>query len=397
MIMALPCDDEPLKPIPSGPIRNIGRTAAMLCIGAVGVVALGVQSAMYGSLERAGRIDVAEIGLAASAEMVALALGVVLASRLARHVRPPLLACLAAAVLVLANLAMLRAAGPTIVGARVVAGISGGVMLWLANAYIVLSHRVVRMAALFLIVQTAMQFSTAAGAATFAPDFADAIPLIMAGCGVLAMALAPVAGGWMALPEDHEDAPVGGFGKRGVLALLLMALVQFSLVGGWILVELVGEAANLPTGTVAAATPVMLAAQVVGGLMAMTLSQRLSWTTAMIATGSILAAVQLAMGFASSGYAFLGLAFVYGLLWNFALPQLTPMALASDPSLRVARLGPAAVVAGAALGPLASAGLAGAISPAAATMAFALPSLAIGLTAVSLRRVNQSARRGTRG
>lgn len=360
----------------------------MLFIGAVGVIAVGVQSAMYGSLERAGRIDVTNIGIAASAEMVALAAGVVLAGKLARRFNLPLLACLGASGLVLANLAMPYAPGPALIAARILAGISGGLLLWLANAYIVLAHRVVQLAALFLILQTALQLSVAAGAAAFAPQNADAIPLIMAACGLIAFLLAPAARGWTAIPEDPglaEHAAPGGFDARGLLALALMVLLQFSLIGGWILVELVGGAARLSAGTIAAATPLMLAAQVFGGLGAMALSKRLSWSAALVAVGALLAAVQVLLGLTSAALPFLAMAFAYGLLWNFSLPQLTAMGLAADSTLRVARIGPAAVVAGAALGPLAAAGLAERISPAAATMAFMIPSLAICATAITLR------------
>ncbi len=357
----------------------------MLFIGAVGVIAIGVQSAMYGSLERAGQIDVTQIGIAASAEMVALALGVVLAGKLAQYLKLMPLAGVAAMGLMCANLAMTRDFDVSLVGLRVVAGISGGIMLWLANAYIVLGRRVVQLAAVFLILQTAVQFSVAAGAAGFAPHNPDIIPLIMAGCGVIALVLSPAARGWSVMPEDHEPSQVPRFNARGVTALGVMVLLQASLVGGWILVELVGVDANLPEATVALATPTMLAAQVFGGLAAMVLSNRLSWNAALMVVGVLLAAVQVAIGQTTTAILFLTASFIYGLLWNFSLPQLTAMGLAADPSMRIARIGPAAVVLGAALGPLASASLAEQSSAATATMAFLLPSLLISVAAAYLQ------------
>lgn len=372
--------------------KTFARTAAMLTIGAVGVTAIGVQSAMYGALERAGRIGLAEIGLAASVEMVVLAIGVVLAGRLARGMSLPLLACLGAGLLILANLAMPYASGGAMIALRALAGLAGGVLLWLANAYIVQSRHVVKLAALFLVLQTVVQFSVAAAAAALVPGNPDAIPLIMAGCGLIAFFLAPAAAGWTAIPEDHAQTAQSAFGAPGLTALATMALVQLSLVGGWILVELVGSAAQLSAATVAAATPVMLAAQVAGGLAAMAIAGRLSWSTALVAIGILLGLVQVMLGLTSAALPFLALAGAYGLLWNFALPQLTGMALAADPSLRVARIGPAAVVAGAALGPLAASTLAEWLSPGAATMSFVLPSLATSLAVIVLRQQIRRAR-----
>ena len=354
--------------------RLTTRTAAVLAMGAMGVVSLGVQSAMYGSLERAGRIGVTEIGIAASAEMVALAVGVAIAGKLASRWSQVGIALCGGTGLLIANCAMPFAAEGGIITLRVLAG---GLLLWLANAYIVLSHRVVRLAALFLVLQTCLQFSAAAAAARFFPENPDALPLVMAVCGALVLILSAAAKGWHAVEENRPTDPQPAFSGNALLALALMAMLQFTLVGGWILVELVGGEARLSPEVVAAATPLMLAAQVVGGLLAVALARHTRWVAVLLAVGAALASVQWGLANGQSAAPFLLLACAYGLLWNFALPQLTPMVLAADPSLRTARIGPAAVVAGAALGPFAAATLAERMSPSLATAAFAGPSLAV--------------------
>ena len=363
------------------------RTAAMLAMGAIGVVSLGVQSAMYGSLERAGRIGVTEIGIAAS--------GVGIAGKLASRWSQVGVAISGGAGLLVANCAIPFAAEGGIITLRVLAGLAGGLLLWLANAYIILSHRVVRLAALFLVLQTCLQFSAAAAAASFFPGNPDALPLIMAVCGAAALVLSPAAKGWRAVEETRPTEARPAFGGNALLALALMAMLQFTLVDGWILVELVGGEARLSPEVVAAATPLMLAAQVVGGLLAVALARHTRWVAVLLAVGAALASVQWGLANGQSAAPFLLLACAYGLLWNFALPQLTPMVLAADPSLRTARIGPAAVVAGAALGPFAAATLAERMSPSLATMAFAGPSLAVcvlvAVLRVRLRRLERNA------
>src|ERR1700736_90434 len=71
-----------LAPTPAG-------IAALLTVGTVGMMITGVQPVVFGALVREGRLSVAELGQATTAEFLALGIGVLVAGAVIRprHLR----------------------------------------------------------------------------------------------------------------------------------------------------------------------------------------------------------------------------------------------------------------------------------------------------------------------
>lgn len=121
----------------SGSPFTLSQMAASLLIGTVGVTIAGVQPILYGALYSAGRIDMAQIGHAATLELLALGIGVVLGGALMRGNRLRPVAVLAALLLAAANLATLSASGEMVAVVRGLAGLPGGVLLWVMTAAVI--------------------------------------------------------------------------------------------------------------------------------------------------------------------------------------------------------------------------------------------------------------------
>ena len=153
-------------------------------VGCVGVMVAGLQPVLLGSLHAAGRITAAGLGHAATVELLALGLGAGLAATLLE--RAPLRPIVMAAGLLyaVANLLTLSAGGEALTIVRGLAGLPGGVMIWVVTEMIVRAPNPTRWAGIYLAVQTLAQFGVASALAAFAPTSTAVAPACMAVLGV---------------------------------------------------------------------------------------------------------------------------------------------------------------------------------------------------------------------
>jgi predicted MFS family arabinose efflux permease len=320
-------------------------------IGIVGIVVAGLQPVLLGLLQATGRITAPEIGHAATLELLMLGVGAGLAGGLLERLPLRLVAVVAAAVYVAANLATLGAHGEGVTLVRGAAGLPGGVMIWVVTCVIVRAPSPARWAGVYLASQTLAQLVVAALLGRFAAGHPDGAPLAMAVLGVLA-AIAAAGLPHRLDPLPREETASGLPPARGWTVLAAAALLQACVIGAWVYLEPLGAQAHLSASVVALATPLCLGAQVVGASCATTAANRLPWFAALVVAGLGLVATVMALAALPAATSFLVLETVFGFLWLFFMPFLTPLAIEADPTRRTAVLGPAANLIGAALGPL---------------------------------------------
>src|SRR5579863_905756 len=194
--------------------------AGNLFVGVTAIMIAGLQPLLLGSLQLAGRLTAAELGRAATAELLTMGLVAGLAGLFLppRHLRPiGFAACLVLAVI---DYATTLADGGMITLLRAAAGIPSGVMMWLTLGLITRAPRPEQWSGLFLTVQTAAQFLLSAALSAFV------IGRFGANGGFLALAVMSVAAAGAALlapaafaPLAHADAPAGLPPPAGAAAL----------------------------------------------------------------------------------------------------------------------------------------------------------------------------------
>lgn len=325
---------------------------AVLFTGTVGVLVAGVQPVLLGTLHSAGRLSATEIGHAATLELLTLCIGVIFGETVldGRPLRP--IALVSLAILFASNFATLSVDGSGVLAARAIAGFPGGVLVWLASAFVVRSPNPTRWSAIYLMAQALLQFFVAAAAGAFAPGDAAFVPVALALFSLAALAtVGGIPARFKALPKEPT---VSGLPPvLGMAVLVVVLFVQAAIVGAWVYVEPLGAAAGLTPAQVALATPLSLASQLVGGAGAIYLASRVSWFSALAFAIAGLAAVLFALSKLPAPIPFLALEALFGGLWIFISPFFTPMALESDATRRTAVIAPSAVLLGAALGPFA--------------------------------------------
>ena len=342
---------------PSPAVASPPRHEAAISQG-VGVVALliaGLQPVILGALEREGRLSTAQIGLAATVELMALGVACGLAAAFLKPTNIRLkiaLACLAHAG---AMLATTLVSGAEVIVARGAAGACAGVMLWLAIGVIARSSRPERASGVFVTVQTFAQLVLAA-----------ALPaLVMGRWGVngalvslavisLLAAIAALAGPdrFSALPKPEGEG--GKLGAAPLGGLLAVFLYMAFIVALWVYLEPLAAKAGLSPREAGLAVALALGLQVLGGAAATLVGDRAPPARILIGVGLVNAVILAVLWSGPGRGLFIACVAVFGFLWLFALPFQTLLLIRIDPTRRAAMQLGAAQLLGSSAGPLAA-------------------------------------------
>ncbi|WP_062786680.1 hypothetical protein [Novosphingobium capsulatum] len=332
--------------------------AAALLIGTVGLVIAGVQPVFFGALLAADRLSAAQVGHVAAAELVSIGIGVVIAESFLERVSVWLSTLVALALVASLNLATVWTSGLGVLFVRGLVGLSAGVLVWMTTGVIVRSARPTALSAAFLLTQAIVQFATSTGLAIAAPNARDGVPVTIAVLAAAAMLLVPLLPKRLN-PLPRDPAQVSGLPPlRGWVVLAASLLIQSCIVGAWVYFEPLGRQAGMTPQQVAFAVPASLGAQVVGGFAAIFLARRLPWFVSLIVSSIALSAVLFILSTPPGATAFFALETLFGAVWIFITPFLTPLSIENDPTRRTALLVPSAVLIGSGLGPLAASTLA---------------------------------------
>jgi hypothetical protein len=333
---------------------------SVLYIGVVSLLIAGLQPVILGGLAQEGRLTVGEIGLAATGELLALgaACGLAAAFLKPTSLRTKLLiACLGHA---LCNLATLWVSDGALIGVRTLTGLFAGVMLWSTVGMISRSARPEWQAGVFVTVQTLAQLLLAwLLPRTVMPAFG--VDGALAALSVISLTAAVAL---LAAPKSYPLLPKAEEGKGAMTPLAWAGLAAVFLymafiVAIWVYLEPLAIAVGLGPAQAHDAVAAALAMQVLGGLAATLIGERLKLGVVLIVAAVVNLGLLAALSQAHDGGLFISLVAVFGFLWLFVLPFHTVLLIRIDPTLRAAmQLGTAQLL-GSAGGPLAASLLVG--------------------------------------
>ncbi len=337
-----------------GPAPSLTQRLAVFWVGLVGVLFPGVGPLLLGGLEAAGRLTANQIGLAGMAELVAMGIGAAVIGPLFGERRLRLAAVTCGLLLAALDLATTRVSGDVLILVRAVAGLPAGAMIWLITGMIVRSPRPERGAGLYLTIQTLLQLVvvSALGAFVAGPFGSNGGFVVLAVLTVSAVLAGLAIPGTYAPLVATEDNPKGLPSPRGWIALAAVFCFQAFILAVWIYAEPLSRQAGHPPQVASAAFAISLAAQVAGGAAATALAGRLSWFWSLTIAVVLAIGALFVMASLPSAVVFLAASALFGFVWLFASPYLTPLAIEADPSRRAALLGPGANLLGCGAGPL---------------------------------------------
>ena len=337
-----------------GPAPAPREQAATLFAGVTGIMFAGVGPLLLGALEHAGRLSAAQIGQAGMIALLTRGLAAGLTGALVGARRLRLLTILCGALMALLNGATILCDGWALVAIRGLNGLPSGALIWLMTAMIVRAPRPERWAAIYLTVQTLAQFLVVAtlGPWVVRPYGADGGFAVLAALGALTIAAGLAVPRSFAPLPVAADEPSGLPAPRGLAALGGAFCFNAAILAVWIYVEPLSRQAGHPAGTADTALSLSLAAQVTGGLLATLLAGRMRWLPALLASQIVMAGLMLLFAQLPGTGTFLAASALFGGLWMFAAPLMTPFVIEADPTRRAAVLGSGAALLGCSTGPL---------------------------------------------
>ncbi|KUR79519.1 hypothetical protein [Novosphingobium sp. FSW06-99] len=339
-----------------GPAPSGQAVVGFLGIGTLSLVAAGVQPLVFGALVTEHRLTAAGLGWAMTAEFLALALGVGVASAALPPTGLRARGLLAAVLLLLANVLCMRHAGLLILADRALAGFSAGVLLSIPTVILTRSRNAGRWGAVLLVMQGLAQllFAAVLPQTLMGRLGANGGFLALAGTACVTMAFCLLVPGRLPPLESvsPENAGSGRLSVPALLSLVVVVLVYAFLFAFFAYIGQIAQQAGANEQAVGAILATAVGCSIAGSLVAVFVAQRL-------AAFPVLAAAAIANVVAIIGVAqlpgpglFMALAALWGSFWGFLMPYQLPFTIEIDPSRRAALLVPGAQSFGASTGPL---------------------------------------------
>jgi len=325
---------------------------AVMIVGIVGVLIAGLQPQLLGALAREGRLTDTQLGLTATIELLAMGLAAGATGLLIKPVRLRAITGAATILLVLADCATPSLSGGGIMLARIVAGLAGGVLIWITIGMIARAAMPERWAGIYLMTQTLAQFGVATILAAAIPvSGAHGGFLALGGISLIALLCLPFLP--RAYPPLERGAETTALPPPAGVAALVSVLIYLAFVVGiWVYLEPLALRGGVNSSAVALAVPIGLGAQVAGALLATLIVGRVSalWVVlASAATNLVLLAI---FGSGAPASVFLAATGMFGFLWMFVMPFQLDLVIRADPTRRAATLIGGAQLIGSSLGPL---------------------------------------------
>ncbi|MDR3513031.1 MAG: MFS transporter [Caulobacteraceae bacterium] len=336
-----------------GPRPSLLEAASVMYVGVVGIMIAGVQPLLLGALQAEGRLTAAQLGHAATGELLTMGIVAGLAGGLLKAERLRWIGLFAGLALAAIDAATLKTSGEVVTLARAAAGIPSGVLLWITIGMITRAPRPERWSGVYLTLQTLAQFLVSLWLTGIIVARYGANGGFLALAAISALAgLAALAGPDRYVPLAHANGPGGLPSARGAVALAACFLFLAFIVAVWVYAEPLSHQAGHGPQVFGYAVSISLICQVAGGAAATVLAGRLPWFWTVLAC-AIADLVLLALFASLPGPGvFLLASGVFGFIWLFVLPFLVPMVIEADPSRRAAMLLSGAQLLGGSLGPL---------------------------------------------
>lgn len=338
----------------AGPPFTPTEAAAAIALGLLALLIAGLMGLLLGALAEEGRLSAPGIGLTAMLEALSTGLVTSAAGILLKPVRLRPIAMIAAAVLVVLDLATVRTSGQGVMIVRALAGLPEGVLLWISIGFISRTATPERWAAVLFTGMGLTQVAVATGLS------AVILPRFGANGGYVTLA----AGAALALPValflPRRLGAVGGAGAetsgapplRGWVALAGTLCMAASLTAVSIYVIPLARQAGLSVAVGRTAISVALACQMAGGALATVLAGRIRYITVFWICAGVFLATWGAYATHAPAWLFIAMTGLSGLAAFVAGPFLVPMTIEADPSRRAAMQSGAVQLLAGAFGPL---------------------------------------------
>ncbi|MDR3473029.1 MAG: hypothetical protein P4M09_15320 [Devosia sp.] len=330
------------------------QIAAFLFVGTIALLFAGVQPILLGALVDEHRLTAGALGQAATAEFLAVGIGVGLAGAIFAPTHLRVKGAAAATLLIAANLLAIHQSGIVILLDRALAGLAEGGMVWLTASMIARTATPARWAGVFLVTQGAAQFALAAALplTVMRQGGADACFIVLAAAAGLGLAAT------LALPnslpplhETHEHHS-GPYSAASIWSLLAVFLVFAFFIGVFAYFEQFAAQARLTPAQSGAAVSLAVGLSILGSGVAAVLAKRVSYFAAAIVCLPINLAVLGIFAGRPTATEFIIAAAVFGLFWGFFMPFQVSLVVEVDPTRRSSLLAPGIQALGAAAGPL---------------------------------------------
>lgn len=329
------------------------QATAILYVGITAVMIAGLQPLLLGALQFEGRLDSAQLGHAATAELLTMGVAASLAGAWLKPKGLRWIGLGAGLTLALIDALTPRVSGEGVTLVRAAAGVPSGVMLWMTIGLITRAPRPERWSGVFLTLQTLAQFGLSATltAWVIGKMGADGGFLALGAMSGLA-GVAALAGSPSFAPLGHADAPAGLPTLRGAASLAACFLFLACIVGVWVYAEPLSRQSGHGPAVAGTAISFSLAFQVLGGTTAILLAGRLRWFWTLLGCAAVDLSLLAAFAALPGATVFLAVSAAFGFIWLFLMPFLVPMTIEADPTRRSAVLLGGAQLLGGSLGPL---------------------------------------------
>jgi len=328
---------------------------AALWVGSVGLLVLGLQPILLGSLLSEGRVNFDQLALAATVEILAIGIGSILSAFLLGSGAIRLKATAFLVLTAAFNYATAATDGPTaVIVTRGLAGLAEGGLVAFAVELIARSRHPGRIGGYFVTLQTLAQAGIALVMALWvvsrwgsAGGF-EALALVslasLAGVFLLPASYGP-------LPKPADQASSGLWRPAPLTALLAIFSFYMFLGALWAFLEPLGGEAGITADIVGLMVSVSLVAQILGATISTAIEARLSFRPVLAVASLLSVAIALAISLHPPAVIFWCLAMAIGFIWLFVVPFQIRIAVDADASRGAALVVPAAQLFGAALGP----------------------------------------------
>lgn len=296
-----------------------------------------LQPLVLGALVREHRIDIVQLGQAATAEQLGMAFTAFCAGAWLRPVnlRPILLAALS--VCAAANLATSFLAGQQIILARLVSGLASGTAIWMIISMIARAEWPSRFMGLYVTSQSLIALLLSAVLSlVLLPTFGAAGGLQAIAAFVLLTTVCLPA-----IPSRLSELPVSSHGwvptATGILGLIVVALYMGAGLAIWVYVLPLAAASGIAPNIANAAVSAGIAAQMLGGLAA-TFARGLAAPKILVACAAVELAASATITLTSWSPLFIvaGFLFCFGL--TLGISFMIPFLEVLDPSRRAGAL-----------------------------------------------------------
>lgn len=336
------------------PGQSVRRAIPIIGLGVGAGCISGLQPLLLDLLLKAGKLSVAEIGMAATAEAAGMGLAMTLAAIFLPLRQLHKWALLALAAMALANAGTMLATGPAIISLRFLNGLGAGVLLWVLIGMLSQSLAPARLFAIYVTVQSVLGLCLSqAISGIIAPQFGHvgAYGLLLALNAAMVLAVPIMADSFGAGPNAQSGLP----GLRALIVLCAMSAFLAAIMGLWVYLVPMLTQQGYSASNATTAISVGLAAQIAGGLLAALLAPLLDAGIAWICgIGAALAAILLMAVGGSVPLMLLG-AGLFGFVWIFVPPFHMPAVLSVDRTGRGGIFVGTAQICGTVIGPLATA------------------------------------------